>query len=100
MVMGNLLAGRRIFLMDHLSMDAGVFYDQRFRGRTQATIRRHPLVDVFFRIALGVWRADVWPDHALFGNVARDGSGAGLLRGFRHSDAADFQSDPARDSRA
>ena len=91
MVVGNLLAGRRVVLVDHLPVVLASLMTTTFR-RAQPAIRSAPLVDVFLRRDVGFRRSDFRIDDALLGHVAGHGGGAGLLRGVWHAAAACRQS--------
>ena len=92
MVVGNLLAGRRILFLDHLPVVARRrFMTNDLLGVLRQQSLEHAVVDVFLRRDVGLRRADVRPDDALSRHVAGHGRGAGLLRGVRHTGAADLQ---------
>ena len=90
MGLGDLLAGGRIFQLDHRSVVFGALHDARFVGRHQRGLGLDPVLDLPLRCPLGFWRTHLWPDHALSWPVARNGDRSRFLRGLRHVDPADF----------
>ncbi len=87
---GNVLAGRRIFQLDYRAVDSRGVYDERSVSGAARGAGAKFILGVHFRRAVGIGRTHVWADHALSGNVARDGGSAGVHGGIRHVDAADF----------
>ena len=87
---GNRLAGRRIFQLDHHAVDSGLCDDQRLARRPARNARLQHFLDLWLRRALGPRRPHVRPHDALSRNVPGYGCGARLYRRFRYVDAADF----------
>src|ERR1700722_6968009 len=92
MVLGNVLAGRWFFFMDHLSLGSGVAVDQRRSRRVAPAVLGNAGVDLPLRAVVGIRRSDLRIDSALSGHVTRHGGSPWLLRGFGNVAAARFQS--------
>ncbi len=88
--MGNLLAGGRLFQLDHRSLVLCPAHDQGPVARPARNSGHGNFLDIFLRTSLGRRRPHLWLDHALPGTVAGDGGGAGPVRCLRNPDPADF----------
>src|ERR1700720_153244 len=88
--MGNLLAGRRIFQLDHHALDPGRVDDKRPHPCFSGGTRPESVLGLHLRSTLGAWRTHLRPDHAVPRHVSGHGRGARVHGGVRHADASYF----------
>ena len=88
--MGNLLACRRFFQLDHCALVAGSSAHARPLCRAQGITSQQSVLGLCFRAAVGTWRAHLRLNNALPRYVSRNGRCPRVYSRFRNSDAADF----------
>ncbi len=88
--MGDLLARRRIFQLDHRAVDPGLLMTSDLIRVLHEAPAREPLLGLHLRRALGTWRTHVRTHHALSRHVPRHGRRARLHRRVRNPGSSDF----------
>src|ERR1017187_4222672 len=88
LVLGDLLADRRLLQLDHRPSDAGDDHDQRPTRGTAGNTGFHALLVLLLGPDVGARWPDLRAHHALSRHVARHGDGARLLCRLRHPHAA------------